>query len=242
MSKGSQQKINNLKIIFEDKDILLIDKPPHLLVHPTKTSKEKTLVNFLLKYLPKIKNIGSKERPGIVHRLDRDTSGLIICAKNNKAYQDIKNQFKKRKVIKKYLALVHGKIKDKNGIICYALSKDFVKTRARLDQRSKEAITYFKTLGYYHFKKQLFTFLEVRPETGRTHQIRVHLAKIGHPIVSDEKYKFKRLLPPPQSKRMFLHAFYLKLTHPKTKKSIIFKIGLAKDLKNVLDSLTKFFP
>jgi 23S rRNA pseudouridine1911/1915/1917 synthase len=214
----------------------MVNKPPGIVVHPDATHPKSTLVNALLYYFPPIKNVGEKDRPGIVHRLDKDTSGLIICAKNNQAYKYLVEKFKKREIIKKYYALVFGKVKEKSGIISYSLSKRKGKELKIATGPDKEALTRFKVLKYLKKDNNTYTLLDVKPETGRTHQIRVHLARIGYPIVGDPKYKFKKLISPYPIKRQFLHAYYLKLTLLSNKEKS-FKIGLPKDLKAFLSRL-----
>jgi len=225
-----------IKIIYEDRDILIVDKPAGLLVHPVKDSNEPTLVDWLVKKYPDIKKVGeSPERPGIVHRLDKNTSGLLIVAKNNKAYIYLKKQFKKRLVKKKYLALVIGKPKDKSGIIVKSISKSWKKKKQTVipGKTFKEAITRYKVLKEF----ENYSLLEVVPETGRTHQIRVHLASIGHPVAGDEKYKFKRQPQIKDLKRHFLHANYLRFSLPSGKIKE-FNSKLPEELNNILKKLT----
>jgi len=192
----------NIPIVYENKDLLAVNKPAGILVHPIKNEK-----NTLIDQFPNTK---------LVHRLDRDTSGLLLLAKNKNTYNWLKNQFKNRKVIKKYLALVQGNPKQKAGIITKSISRS--KKRGRIQTtapigKKRTAVTRYKVLKNY--KK--YSLLEVSPKTGRTHQIRVHLASIGHPVVGDEKYKFKRQTCPPELDRQFLHASYLKFKTPKGK-------------------------
>jgi 23S rRNA pseudouridine1911/1915/1917 synthase len=225
-----------LKIVYEDKDVIIIDKPAGLTVHPVKSKQNDTLVNGLIAYYPAIKNVGDDFlRPGIVHRLDKDTSGLMIIAKNNRTFEYLKKQFQEKKIEKKYLALVNGKVKDKKGIITKAISlskKDRRKRSVLLDDKAKKAWTEYRVLKSF----QEYTLLEVIPKTGRTHQIRVHLASIGHPIAGDKQYKFKRQPCPTNLSRQFLHAYYLKLQLPNGK-MIEFKSELPEDLKEVLNKL-----
>ena len=242
-----------MKIIYKDKDIIVIEKQAGLTVHPINQEQKDTLVNELLAYYPKIKNVGDDIlRPGIVHRLDKDTSGLIIVAKNNKSFEYLKNLFaagakssgepkKTRRIIKKYIALVHGKVKDKKGTITKSISlskKDYKKRSALLDNKSKKAWTEYKVLETFFYKKKEYTLLEVSPKTGRTHQIRIHLKSIGHPIVGDKQYKFKRQITPKKSIRQFLHAEYLKFKTPDGK-IMEFKSELPEDLKEVLKEIKK---
>lgn len=189
----------NIKIIYEDNDLLVINKPAGILVHPVKNEKD-----TLIDYFPSTK---------LVHRLDRDTSGLLLLAKNQEAQDWLRDQFKNRKITKKYIALVHGTIKDEQGVISKTISrskkKGRIQTTAPIGKR-REAITRYKVLQNFNN----YSLLEVKPETGRTHQIRVHLASIGHPIAGDETYKFKRQPIIPELKRQFLHASYLKFSVP----------------------------
>lgn len=225
-----------LKIIFENKDIIVIDKPAGLTVHPINPEQDDTLVNGLIASYPEIKKVGDDAlRPGIVHRLDKDTSGLMVVVKNNSAFEYLKKQFAEQKVVKKYLALVIGKVKDKKGIITKAISlskKDHKKRSALLDDKAKKAWTEYQVLK--SFKD--YTLLEVKPKTGRTHQIRVHLASIGHPLAGDKQYKFKRQPWPENLNRQFLHAAYLKFQLPDGK-MMEFKSELPKDLEEVIGTV-----
>lgn len=229
-----------INIVYEDKNLAVINKQPGLLVHPTKKEYKNTLVNALLYHVPSIKNVGGDPlRSGIVHRLDKDTSGLIIVAKNNEMFIWLKQQFAGRKVKKKYLAFVYGVPKEKHGYITSSIGK--LKGRQttgiairKLGLKSREAETEYlvrKTYGN-------LALLEVTPLTGRTHQIRVHLASIGHPVVGDTLYKFKRSRPPKEILRQFLHAYFLKFRVP-SGKALEFKINLPEDLKRVLSALEK---
>jgi len=193
----------NIKTIYEDDNIIVIDKPAGILVHPVLNEKN-TLLDFL-----KIKYLDAQ----LVHRLDKDTSGLMVAAKNEKTYAWLKSQFLNREILKKYLALVHGILKDKKGIIAKSISKSRKRggsqTVAPIGKR-REAITRYEVIKEF----ENYSLLEVSPETGRTHQIRVHLASIGHPIVGDEKYKFKRQPVLKGLNRQFLHASYLQFKMP----------------------------
>ncbi len=225
-----------LNIVYEDKDVVVINKPAGLIVHAAREGQKNTLVDQLLNYFPAIKNVGDDSlRPGIVHRLDKDTSGLMVIAKNQKTFEFLKEQFTERKVDKKYLALVHGKVKDDKGVITKSISfsrKNHKKRSALLDSRSKKAWTEYKVLKRF----DNYTLLEVQIKTGRTHQIRVHLASIGYPVVGDQQYKFKRQITPAKLNRQFLHAFYLKFKLPggKIRK---FESDLPAELKKVLQEL-----
>ncbi len=214
----------NIKIIYEDNDLIVIDKPAGLLVHPVSTSakasadkkdEKDTLIDLMRQKYPEAQ---------LVHRLDRDTSGIMMIAKNEKAYEFLKNQFQNREIKKKYIALVHGNFKEKTGIIAKSISKSRKRGGSQTTTpigKKREAITRYKVIKEF----PNYALLEVSPETGRTHQIRVHLASIGHPIAGDEKYKFKRQIQPEgltrprnapseQRGRHFLHASYLRFQMP----------------------------
>lgn len=227
-----------INLIYQDENILVIDKPAGINVHPANPKQKDALTNILLKQFPEIKNVGDDPlRPGIVHRLDKDTSGLLIVARNNSAFDFIKQQFQDRIIEKKYLALVFGHVKDKKGTITKSISaskKDHRKRSALLDEKSKPAWTEYQVREYFDG----YTLLEAYPKTGRTHQIRIHLASIGHPIAGDKQYQFKRQTPPSDLNRQFLHAFYLKFQLP-SGKMIEFRSELPDDLREVLNKLKK---
>lgn len=229
------------KIIFEDDYILVVNKPSGLVVNRAETVRKKTLQDWAEE---KIK--GFIKRSGIVHRLDKDTSGVMVIAKTPQAFVDLQKQFKERKVVKKYLALVHGKVEPRRGDIKMPLGRklsDRKKFTVRL--RGKQGVTYYQVIDYLNLfylicdrvldkkkigqnKQEWFSLLEVQPKTGRTHQIRVHLAHIGHPIVSDPIYLGRKRLKEDKKwcPRLFLHAAYLGFYHPKTKKRMGFEAKL----------------
>jgi 23S rRNA pseudouridine1911/1915/1917 synthase len=232
--------MEEIKIIYEDDDIIAVNKPAGLLVHgvnlKSQKSNFKSLADWLLKKYPEIKNVGEDpKRPGIVHRLDKDTSGVLLVAKNQKSFDRLKSQFQDRKIRKTYLVLVDGIIKDNLGIIDLPIGKskkDFRKKEAHpeagLRGRVREAITEYKVLK--RFKK--FTLVEVFPKTGRTHQIRVHFKAIGHPVVGDKLYGPKEA----PLDRQFLHANSLELTLLGGAR-IKLEADLPEDLKNFLNML-----
>lgn len=216
-----------ISILYEDKDVVVINKPAGLIVHSDSRTKEKTLVDWILKNYPKTKNVGESIklndgsevlRPGIVHRLDRETTGALIFAKNQKAFEFLKKQFKDRKVHKVYQAFVYGEIKDERGMIDRPIGRsvnDFRKWTAQRGIRgeAREAVTYYKVLA----KKKDITFIEAIPKTGRTHQIRVHLSAINHPLVHDELYATRFFLEKRQQlgfERTALHAKVLEIMSP----------------------------
>jgi len=194
------------KVVYEDDNILVIDKPAGLLVHPTDKMESDTLVNGLLAYYPKLKNIGEdKMRPGIVHRLDKDVSGLMLACKTQKAFAYFKKQFQDRKIKKIYTALVHNPMERMEGTIDLPLERSktegkmLVKTR---DQGGKEAITKYAVIKNF----QNFALLEVQIETGRTHQIRTHFNFLNHPVVGDKLYQQKKVKANIELDRPFLHS------------------------------------
>lgn len=227
-----------IKIIFENKDFIIVDKPAGLAVHPGVGTSEKTLVDFLLEKFPEIKNVGDapEVRPGIVHRLDKETSGVMVVARNQKTFEYLKDLFKNRKVEKKYLALIHGKLKEKEGQVKGEMGrskKDFRKqalVRGKISVRKERY-----SLTYYKVKKESekYSLLEVSPKTGRMHQIRVHLHSIGHPIVGDRKYLFKehRDISAP---RMFLHANSISFIGPDNQK-YFFESQSPEEFKNFFE-------
>jgi 23S rRNA pseudouridine1911/1915/1917 synthase len=221
--------------IYEDVHMVVIDKPSGMVVHPGAGRKQKTLVNALLYHYPGIREIGPKERPGIVHRLDKETSGVIVVAKSKKAYAELQKQFKLRRVRKRYLGLVWGTMSRQEGEISWAIGRHgrhgermSIKTK-----KPRSAETVFEVLKRYHG----FTLLDINPVTGRTHQIRVHLAAAGHPLVGDERYgrRKSRIRCP----RLFLHAHKIALDHPQTRERVEFSSPLPKDLETFLN---KFQP
>jgi len=211
-----------MKIIFENKDIIVVDKPVGMAVHAGVGTSEKTLVDFLLEKFPEIKNVGDapKIRPGIVHRLDKETSGVMIVARNQKTFEYLKDLFKSRNIEKKYLAVVHGKLKEKMGRIEGEMGRSKRDFRKQSLVRGKISVRKERySLTDFEVKKEFekYSLLEVFPKTGRMHQIRVHLHSIGHPILGDKKYTFKQYKNI-NAPRMFLHAASIRFTGPDNKK------------------------
>lgn len=224
-----------LDIIYEDDDMLVINKEKGIVVHPGNGNLDGTLANAVMaKCKGSLSGIGGKIRPGIVHRIDKDTSGLIIVAKNDTAHINLSKQIQDRKVKKTYIALVRGVIKENEATINMPIgrsSKDRKKMAVTKD--GKEAITHFKVLKRYNG----FTLLEVKIETGRTHQIRVHLSEIGYPIVGDEIYSNGK--NPFGVKGQMLHAEKLELKHPRTGKDLTFEAPVPKYFANIINQLEK---
>lgn len=230
----------NLKIVYEDKNLLVINKQPNLIVHPTLNQRHHTLVNALIARYPKLIGVGeSPLRPGIVHRLDKDTSGLIIVAKNQETFFFLKNQFLNHSVKKVYLALVEGAPKEKEGVIKFQI-RPSKSNRFKRVAIIKEGTVFKKKSTrtaetFYKIKEKIgkeHSLLEVSPKTGRTHQIRVHLAAIGHPVVGDLMYGAKKGI----ANRQMLHAYNLKFTSLMGKEFNL-KIKIPKDMAEIIKKL-----
>jgi 23S rRNA pseudouridine1911/1915/1917 synthase len=245
-----------LDIVYEDDDLAIINKPAGMMVHAgagaTDDSRNRgTLVNALLHHFQTLSSVGGEVRPGIVHRLDKETSGLIVVAKNDEAHRKLAEQFARREVKKTYIALVHGLMKRDSGTVTASISRDRVR-RIRMTTRhagGREAIS------HYHVQRRLdtpygkVTLIEVKIDTGRTHQIRVHMASLGHPVVGDSLYgapaelkpsgrgKSKETAPPISLKRNFLHAARLELAHPRTGEKIALQSHLPPELREFLATI-----
>jgi 23S rRNA pseudouridine1911/1915/1917 synthase len=219
-----------LDIIYEDNDLLVVDKPAGMAVHPAPGHPGHTLVNAVLARLTDLPDEDGNLRPGIVHRLDKDTSGIILVAKNRVAQADLAAQFKSRTVSKTYLVLIRGRLTPENGIIEAAIGRD-PKNRQRMAvvTRGQEARTAYRVIRYVGG----YSLLEIKPETGRTHQIRVHLAAIGYPVAGDATYGVKV----PGLARQFLHASHLGLRLPSSGEYLEFESPLPPDLEGALETL-----
>lgn len=245
-----------LKIVYEDDDLAIVDKPAGMMVHAgagaTEDARNRgTLVNALLHHFSTLSGLGGEMRPGIVHRLDKETSGLILVAKNDAAHRKLAAQFAGREVKKTYIALVHGWVKKDSGTISAAISRDRTR-RTRMTTRvagGREAVSHYKVLRRIDSPFGKFTLLEVKIDTGRTHQIRVHLASLGHPVVGDTVYGAPRELRPARTRgkqvtggaislpRNFLHAAELALAHPRTGARIALTCPLPAELQAFLEAL-----
>jgi len=219
-----------LKVIYEDDDLLVVDKPAGLTVHPAPGHPEHTLVNAILARFPHLADIGDSLRPGVVHRLDKDTSGVMLVAKNSAAQIRLARQFQSHSVTKAYLALVTGRLAPENGIIEADIGRD-PRNRKKMAvvARGREARTEYRVVKYIGN----YTLLEVMPETGRTHQIRVHLAAIGFPVVGDKVYGVKS----EYLSRQLLHASRLGFKLPSTGKYVEFESELPPDLEQALEDM-----
>lgn len=215
-----------LDIIYEDDDILVINKQPGIAVHPGAGTSSGTIVNALLSHCKKLSDV-NEARPGIVHRLDKDTSGLMVIAKNNTSHMELARQFKERTVKKNYLALVKGTVELDNGVVDLPIGRhpsNRQKMAVRYDSE-KKAVTEYKVVGRYGD----FTLVMLNLKTGRTHQIRVHMAYLGHPVLGDEKYGSKGNFP-----RQALHSYHLKFRHPTSGKEMEFTADLPDDMKKII--------
>ncbi|HJE96370.1 MAG TPA: RluA family pseudouridine synthase [Ligilactobacillus acidipiscis] len=221
-----------LDIVYEDDDVLVVNKPAGMVVHPAPGHPDQTLVNALLYHCP-LSKINGTFRPGIVHRIDRDTSGLLMVAKNDHAHHSLAQQLKDKTTSRYYIALVHGIIKEDHGTVNAPLARS-PKDRKKqaVVAGGRRAVTHFEVLRRY----QNYTLVKCRLETGRTHQIRVHLKYIGHPVAGDPVYGPKKTLAGPGQ---FLHAAELGFTHPVTKKRLDFKAPLPNYFKKTIDDLDK---
>lgn len=222
-----------LDVVYEDADILVVNKPAGMVVHPAFGHAGGTLVNAVLAHCPDLAGVGGELRPGIVHRLDKDTSGLIVVAKGDAALRDLQAQFKGREVQKAYLALVEGHVSPPTGLIDAPIGRDprARKKMAVAPRGGREAQTEYRALEYY----DAHTLIEAHPLTGRTHQIRIHMAFIGHPIVGDSVYGFRKQRA--KAPRLFLHAARLAFRLPSTGEWREFQAPLPDDLAGVLARL-----
>ena len=237
-----------LDIVYEDADLAVINKPAGMMVHAGAGATEDvrnrgTLVNALLHRFGQLSAVGGELRPGIVHRLDKETSGLIVVAKSDDAHRKLAAQFSKREVKKTYLALVHGRLPNERGTIDKSISRDSVRRVRMTTRRSggREAITHYRVERRIDSGFGKFTLLEVRIDTGRTHQIRVHLASIGHTVVGDTVYgapaQVKGRNGTVSLNRNFLHAAALELRQPRTGQTLTFRRELPSELKEFLERL-----
>ena len=222
----------HLDVVYEDEDVIVINKPKGMIVHPTSGSQKDTLVNGLLYHCKDLSGINGVMRPGIVHRIDKDTTGLLIVAKNDKAHESLANQLKDKSVSRKYYALVHGVIAHDFGTIDAPIGRD-PKDRQKMcviAKNSKHAVTHFKVIE--RFKE--YTLVECSLETGRTHQIRVHMQYIGHPVVGDPKYSYRKTM---NCNGQLLHAHELTFVHPSTQEKMVVEAKLPLQFEEILNDL-----
>ena len=240
-----------LDITYEDEDLIVINKPAGIIMHPGAGNFDNTIVNALINYDKKsLSNIGDELRPGIVHRIDKNTSGLVVIAKNNQTHEQLSIQFSQHSIIRVYQLLIWGKIRPSKGRIETLIARSS-KNRQMMEVsniKGKKAITNYKTVEIFEGKNTpTLSLLECKLETGRTHQIRVHMNYLGNSIVGDDKYrkKFKKIKNIDKEllsyinnlERQFLHAGFLGFDHPVTKKRVKFSSKLPKELSNILNKL-----
>ena len=221
-----------LDIVYEDDDVIVINKPQGMVVHPAPGHDEHTLVNALLYHCP-LSTINGTFRPGIVHRIDKDTSGLLMVAKNDKAHRSLAKQLKDKTNIREYVALVHGRIAEDEGTINAPIGRSLKdRKKQAVVKDGRNAVTHFEVLKRYRD----YTLVKCILETGRTHQIRVHMKYIGHPLVGDPLYGPKKTI---KGNGQFLHAGKLGFVHPTTGKLLIFEAPLPKIFQECLEKLDK---
>ncbi len=238
-----------LEIVYEDDDLAVVNKPAGMMVHAgagaTDDQRNRgTLVNALLHHFTALSAVGGETRPGIVHRLDKETSGLIVVAKSDEAHRKLAAKFSRREVKKTYLALVHGSVKKDSGTISANITRDRIR-RTRMTTRGsggREAVSHYRVVRRLDTSYGRFTLLEVKIDTGRTHQIRVHLSSLGHPVVGDSLYGAPREIRIGRAgaislSRNFLHSAELVFTHPRTRRTIALKVALPNELASFLATL-----
>ena len=220
-----------LSVLYEDESLLVVDKPVGLVVHPGAGNKTGTLVNALLGRKTPLSSLSGAERPGIVHRLDKDTSGLLLVAKNNNAHRKLQSQFAERSLSKTYLALVRGRLDYEEGHLKVPIGRD-PKVRQKMnitrEGSGREALTHYRVLERFRYA----TLLAVKLVTGRTHQIRVHMQHLGHPVVGDSVYGG---LADAKEPRLALHAWKIEFLHPKTGKMMKFESSVPKEMKSMIE-------
>ena len=223
-----------LDILYEDEDIIVVNKARGMVVHPASGVNTGTLVNALLFHCQDLSGINGEIRPGIVHRLDKDTSGVMVCAKNDKAHINLAEQIRTKSAHRIYQAVVHGNIKEEAGIIKGDIGRHLTdrKKMAIVQENGKSAVTHFKVLERFGD----YTLVECQLETGRTHQIRVHMTSIGHPLVNDPKYGPRKTTPFAIAGQA-LHSLLLTLRHPSTGAEMQFEAPLPEDMEKILTAL-----
>ena len=222
-----------IEIVYEDSDVAVVNKPQGMVVHPSAGHTSGTLVNALLYHVKDLSTINGVVRPGIVHRIDKDTSGLLMIAKNDKAHQALAQELKEKKSLRQYVAIVHGNLPNDRGVIEAPIGRsDKDRKKQAVTAKGKPALTRFQVLE--HFGD--FTLVELTLETGRTHQIRVHMAYIGHPIAGDPVYGPRKTLA---GHGQFIHAKTLGFTHPTTGELMTFSVDVPAIFQETLEKLRK---
>jgi 23S rRNA pseudouridine1911/1915/1917 synthase len=229
------------KIIFEDKDFLIVDKPAGVIVNDAETTKGKLTLQSWLSTLDYPLAKSKEERGGIVHRLDKETSGILIVAKTREAFNSLQREFKERSVEKIYIALVHGKVEPEKGTIEVSVGRlPWRRDRFGVLPGGREARTDYEVISFYKKDGEEYSLVEVKPKTGRTHQIRIHFKYLRYPLVSDSFYAGRKTARKDRTwcPRLFLHASRIKFKHPTTGKEVTFETSLPADLAGVLDLLS----
>lgn len=220
-----------LDIVYEDDDVAVVNKPQGMVVHPSVGHTSGTLVNALMYHIHDLSSINGVVRPGIVHRIDKDTSGLLMIAKNDRAHQALAEELKDKKSLRKYLAIVHGNISNDRGVIEAPIGRsEKDRKKQAVTAKGKPAVTHFKVLERFGN----YTLVELTLETGRTHQIRVHMAYIGHPVAGDPLYGPRKTL---KGNGQFLHAQTLGFTHPTTGERLRFSVEPPAIFQETLENL-----
>ncbi|MBI4114743.1 MAG: RluA family pseudouridine synthase [Candidatus Niyogibacteria bacterium] len=236
-----------MEIIYQDKDVIAVHKPAGMPMHPDRFHQGDTVADWAISQFPEVEGVGDHSsrpeqgyRAGTVHRLDKDTSGVLVIARNQQAFEFLKKQFQERRIVKEYRVLVVGRLKDKKGTIHLPIGRaknDPVKriAKGRMRGTVRDAITEYEVIEYFGDD---FTFIKVFPKTGRTHQVRSHFKAIDHPVVCDKLYAGKRFVCPFGLERQFLHAFALEAELPSSGR-IRLEAEMTEDLQNVLEGLRK---
>jgi len=227
-----------VEVIYKDEYLIVLSKPAGMVVYPCAGHKDGTLMNALAYHVKKLASVGAPLRPGVVHRLDKDTSGVIVIALDDRAYYGLVEAFKQRQVNKEYIALVYGKLKGSGKITLPIGRADYAKKMSTKAKKAKEAITEWEALQ--NFKN--YTLVKVRILTGRTHQIRVHFSSIGHPVIGDRTYGRKTYIELGNKKipvlRQMLHAWRIEFNHPITHEALRFESPLPKDMEKIIEILS----
>ncbi|RSL31363.1 RluA family pseudouridine synthase [Salibacterium salarium] len=236
--KNTEVKPENidLDIVYEDEDIIVVNKPRGMVIHPAPGHSSGTVVNALLYHCETLSNVNGEWRPGIVHRIDKDTSGLLIAAKNDTAHLHLSDQLQEKRMERFYQAIVHGNIPHDTGTIEAPIGRD-PKDRQKMavtEKNAKDAVTHFSVLEHF----DSFTYVECKLDTGRTHQIRVHMKYIGHPLAGDPKYGRTKTL---NISGQALHAGSLRFVHPTKETPMELKASLPEDMTDLLDNLRKMY-
>lgn len=229
------------KVIFEDSELFVLEKPAGWIVNEAQTTKDQKVVQEWLRGRSYPLSQETTKRSGIVHRLDKETSGILLVAKTDEAFENLQRQFKERKIEKTYTALAHGRVEPKEGNIEVPVGRlPWRRDRFGVLPGGRESKTSYKVIGYFRKDGEDFSLIEVKPKTGRTHQIRIHLKYLGHPVVSDDFYAGRKTARRDRTwcPRLFLHAGGIEFIHPKKAKKVSFKSSLPLDLGEVLEKLS----